>query len=70
MTETYLLPMAQNLLTGQTQKSQDLTGARFTHRQRRLAEDMASQMADKLTAKTGEPWQGVVKEYTPSTRRV
>ena len=66
---TYLLPMARNLTTGVTVKSQDLTGARFTLAQRALAEDMSQQIADKLTAKTGDPWAGFVKQYTPTVRR-
>ena len=61
--------MARNLTTGVTVKTQDLTGARFTHSQRALAEDMCNQLADKMTAKTGEPWVGFVKEYTPTYRR-
>jgi hypothetical protein len=65
----YLLPMARNLLTGQTVKTQDLTGERFTQKQRALAEDMAQQLADKMTARTREPWQGFVQTYTPTYRR-
>lgn len=65
----YLLPMARNLLTGQTVKTQDLTGERFKPSQRALAEDMAQQLADKMTARTREPWQGFVQTYTPTQRR-
>jgi hypothetical protein len=65
----YLLPMARNTVTGQTLKTQDLTGARFTMGQRVLAEDMAQQLAHKLTARTGDQWQGFVQTYTPSVRR-
>ena len=68
MSEQYLLPMARNSVTGQTVKNQDLTGARFTQRQRVLAEDMASQLAARMTARTGETWLGFVKLYTPSVR--
>ena len=69
MENTFLLPMARNLVTGVTVKTQDLTGARFTHGQRRLAEDMSNQLADKMSARTGEPWVGFVKTYTPTQRR-
>jgi hypothetical protein len=69
MSEQYLLPMARNTLTGQTVKTQDLTGARFSKAQRFLAEDMAQQLADRMTARTGEPWQALVTPYTPSVRR-
>jgi hypothetical protein len=60
--------MARNTVTGQTLKTQDLTGARFTMGQRVLAEDMAQQLAHKLTARTGERWQGFVQTYTPTVR--
>lgn len=66
----YLLPMARNLLTGQTVKTQDLTGERFKPSQRALAEDMAQQLADKMTARTREPWQGFIQAYTPTQRRI
>jgi nitrate/TMAO reductase-like tetraheme cytochrome c subunit len=65
----YLLPMARNTVTGQTVKTQDLTGARFELSQRALAEDMARQLAEKMTARTSEQWQGFVQTYTPSQRK-
>ena len=68
MSEQYLLPMARNTVTGQTVKNQDLTGTRFTQRQRMLAEDMATQLAQRMTARTGDTWQGFVKLYTPTQR--
>lgn len=69
MSEQYLLPMARNTLTGQTVKTQDLTGSRFTPSQRALAEDMARQLGERMTARTGEQWQGFLQLYTPTTRR-
>ena len=66
---TYLLPKAKNLTTGQTIKQQDLTGARFTHSQRALAEDLADRLAEEMSARTREPWVGFVEEYTPTVRR-
>jgi hypothetical protein len=68
MSEQYLLPMARNSVTGQTVKNQDLTGARFTQRQRVLAEDIAGQLAARMTDRTGDTWQGFVKLYTPTVR--
>ena len=65
----YLLPMARNTVTGQTVKTQDLTGARFELSQRALAEDMARQLAEKMTARTSERWQGFVQTYTPTQRK-
>jgi len=69
MSQQYLLPKARNTVTGQTVKTQDLTGNRFTMSQRTLAEDMARQLADKMTARTGDTWQGFVEAYTPTYRR-
>jgi hypothetical protein len=68
MNTQYLLPMARNMITGETVKTQDLTGTRFTQKQRVLAEDTARQLADRMTARTGDTWQGFVKLYTPSER--
>jgi hypothetical protein len=67
--QTYLLPKARNTVTHETVKTQDLTGARFLPGQRRLAEDMADQLAHKMTQRTGDLWQGFVEEYLPSQRR-
>ena len=69
MSEQYLLPMARNTRTGQTVKTQDLTGSRFTLSQRSLAESAAEACAAKMTARTGDQWRGFVKTYTPTSRR-
>lgn len=69
MSERFLLPKARNLTTNQTVKTQDLTGARFTLGQRTLAESVACQLAEKMTARTGDSWVGFVEEYTPTVRR-
>jgi len=66
--EQYLLAKARNTITGQTVKNQDLTGARFTLQQRFLAEDSARQLAEKMTARTGDTWLGFVEAYTPTER--
>lgn len=68
MSEQYLLPMARNSVTGQTVKNQDLTGTVFTQKQRVLAQDIASQLAARMTARTGDTWQGFVRLYTPTVR--
>lgn len=67
---TYLLPQARNMITGQTIKTQDLTGTRFGLNQRRLAQDMADQTAARMSARTGEMWQGFLVEYQPSVRDI
>jgi hypothetical protein len=65
----YLVTKARNIVTGQTVKNQDLTGARLELRQRVLAEDLADQLAAKMTRSTGDTWQGFVEVYTPTERR-
>ena len=69
MSEQYLLPMARNMITGQTVKNQDLTGTKFTQKQRVLAEEIAGQLALRMSARTGESWSGFVQLYTPSVRQ-
>jgi hypothetical protein len=69
MTTKFLLPKARNSVTGQTVKTQDLTGARFTLGQRTLAEAAAAQLAEKMSARTGDSWVGFVESYTPTVRR-
>ena len=66
---TYLLPKARRTLTGQTVKTQDLTGARYTLRQRAFAEQAAEQLALKMQDQTNDEWTPIVVEYTPSVRR-
>lgn len=69
MAQEFLVVKARCLRTGQTVKNQDLTGARLELRQRALAEDLSSQLAQKMTDRTGEPWIGFVEAYTPSARQ-
>jgi len=68
MNKQYLLPMARNTVTGQTIKTQDLTGTRFALNQRRLAQDVADQTAAKMSVRTGVTWQGFLVEYQPTER--
>ena len=67
---TYLLPQARNTVTGQTIKTQDLTGTRFELNQRRLAQLMADQTAAKMSARTGDLWLGYLVEYQPTVRDI
>ena len=66
---SYLLPHARNTVTGQTVKTQDLTGARFKLSQRAMAMEVAQQVADKMAARTGDPWTPFVVQYEPTSRR-
>ena len=68
MIQQYLLPMARNTVTGQTVKTQDLSGVKYTLNQRVLAEFAADQCAAKMLARTGDAWQGFVQVYTPRPR--
>jgi hypothetical protein len=70
MEQQYLLSKARNTLTGATVKNQDLTGHRFTFAQRAMCQEVADQLAAKMTARTGQTWVGYCEAYTPSTRRV
>ncbi len=67
--QQYLIAKARNSVTGETQVSQDLTGARFELHQRGLAQGRADQLAEGLTERTGDLWLGFVERYTPSQRR-
>jgi len=64
----FLLPMARNTVTGETVKQQDLTGTRFTLRQRPMCQEQADRLARKQSELTNQPWTGFVLQYTPSTR--
>jgi hypothetical protein len=70
MSQRYLLSKARNLVTGQTVKNQDLTGARYRLDQRFIAQGLADQLAAKMSARTNQPWQGFVEEYTPTVRKI
>lgn len=65
----YLMPKARNTTTGQTVKAQDLTGAKLTNFQAAIAQDLAEQLAAKMSARTGDRWVPVVESYTPRQRR-
>jgi hypothetical protein len=60
----YLLPKARNILTGQTVYTKDLTGGKIAIHQRKIADLLAQQLADKMSVRTGDQWQGFVAEYT------
>lgn len=68
--EQYLLSKARNTVTGATVKNQDLTGARFTLAQRIMCQEVADQLAARMTARTGETWVGYCEAYTPTHRQV
>jgi hypothetical protein len=65
----YLLPMAHNTVTNETIKTQDLNGVRYSLNQKAVVLLLAEQLAQRMTARTGDLWIGVVKEYQPTRRR-
>ena len=70
MSQKYLIAKATNQITKQTVMHKDLTGAKFTLKQRKLAEDFAEQYAKKLTDRWQQPWTGFVEEYTPGRLKI
>jgi hypothetical protein len=63
--QKYLIAKAQNTVTKQTVMHRNMSEAKFGLKQRKLAQDFATQYAAKMTERTGEPWTGYVEEYTP-----
>jgi len=62
--QQYIIPMARNLRTGQTVKSQDLSGARFIPSQRRECRLLAERLADQMTQRGQDTWAAIVHPYT------
>jgi len=56
--------MARNLRTGETVKSQDLTGARYIPSQRSMCQILAERLADQMTQRGPDTWAAVIKPYT------
>jgi hypothetical protein len=68
MEHKFLLTKARNTRTGQSVKTQDPT-ARFTLAQRSMCQEVADQLAARMTARTGDTWVGFCEAYTPTVRR-
>ena len=62
--QQYIIPMARNTRTGQTVKSQDLSGARFIPSQRRDCRLLAERLADQMTQRGPDTWTAVVRPYS------
>lgn len=65
MENTRLMAKARNEITKQTLMHRNLSSNNFSMDQRRLAENFATQYAEQLTARTGQPWTGYVEAYVP-----
>jgi len=61
--------MARNRRTGETVKTQDLTGSRFQQHQRHDCGLVAARLARQLTERTGDQWDAVIQPYTPTTAK-
>ena len=64
MAQQYLAVKARNMITGETVMSRDLSGGRYELRQRSVANLEARLLAEQMTRRKGEPWQGFVEVFT------
>lgn len=60
MKTVYLIPKARNDLTKETVAHMELSGRRFALHERALVQQLADGLAQKLAAKTKDPWTGYV----------
>ena len=59
----YLIPKATDTVTHETVMERRLDGGRIAINQRKLAQEVADQLAAKMTRRTGRLWQGFVDTY-------
>lgn len=64
MAQQYLAVKARNMITGETVISKDQSGQRLALRQRGVAELEARLLAEQMSRRKGEPWQGFVETFT------
>ena len=62
--QQYIMPMARNTRTGETVKSQDLSGVRYIPSQRRECQLLAQRLADQMTQRGQDTWSAVVQPYS------
>jgi hypothetical protein len=62
--QQYIMPMARNTRTGETVKSQDLTGQRLQPHQRQEAQLLANRLAAQMTQRSRDSWQAILTLYT------
>lgn len=62
--QQYIMPMARNIRTGETVKSQDLSGRRYIPSQRKECQLLAERLADQMTQRGQDTWAAVVQPYT------
>lgn len=56
--------MARNTRTGETVKSQDLSGRRYIPSQRRECQLLAERLADQMTQRGQDTWSAIVQPYS------
>jgi hypothetical protein len=66
--QQYIMPMARNTRTGQTVKSQDLSGQRLPTHQRQQAQLLADRLAAQMSERGQDSWQAVLTLYTPTVK--
>ena len=62
--QQYIIPMARNLRTGETVKSQDLSGIRYIPSQRRECQLLAERLANQMTQRGQDTWTAIVQTYS------
>ena len=62
--QQYIMPMARNLRTSETVKSQDLSGARYIPSQRKEYQLLAERLANQMTLRGPDTWQPVIQPYS------
>jgi len=62
--QQYIMPMARNLRTRETVKSQDLSGVRYIPSQRRECQLLAERLADQMTQRGPDTWAAVIQPYS------
>lgn len=62
--DQYLMPAARNIQSGQLLKKQDLSGRRYSLKNRQEAWTVSEILAEDLTARTRETWVPELITYT------
>lgn len=62
--QQYIMPMARNLRTGETVKSQDLSGRRLMPHQRTECRLLAERLATQMTERGTDTWEARIVEYS------
>lgn len=69
MKNTYIIPKARRVSTGETVTHMELSGQRFSHHQRDLAQQLAQRLAEQMIKRTNEQWTAFVDTVVEDQRR-